>query len=160
VSTSSCRLDSVRTLKSVPGGLWGDSWSQLAGACQILQLHPHLLREADCSFLAKKYRSLCCHAARLCGHFHGRHPQVRHRVAVCTRLARPRVPTSTTTTLSDIRRPGAVRKQPLTTTQALISRLVQEEASYAVKIGNDNSHNTPTDFISTSTAFIAQPLTA
>jgi hypothetical protein len=118
------------------------------------------LREADCSFLAKKYRSLCCHAARLCGHFHGRHPQVRHRVAVCTRLARPRVPTSTTTTLSDIRRPGAVRKQPLTTTQALISRLVQEEASYAVKIGNDNSHNTPTDFISTSTAFIAQPLTA
>jgi hypothetical protein len=48
------------------------------------------LREVHCCFLTKKYGRLCCHAARLCGHYHGPHPQVRHRAAVCTRPARPR----------------------------------------------------------------------
>jgi len=41
--------------------------------------------------------------------------------------------------------------------QALICRVVQEDASYAVKIGNGNSRNMRTDFISTSTAFVASP---
>ena len=34
---------------------------------------------------------------------------------------------------------------------------MQEDASYAVKIGIGNSRNMPTDFISTSTAFVASP---
>lgn len=58
----------------------------------------------------RKNTSAVPHAARLRGHYHGPHTQVRHRAAVCTQLARPRVPTSNTTTLSIIGRPGAVRK--------------------------------------------------
>ena len=42
-------------------------------------------------------------------------------------------------------------------TQALICRLVREGADYEVKFGNGDSCSAPTDFISTSTAFIAQP---
>jgi hypothetical protein len=69
------------------------------------------------------------------------------------------VPTSTTTTLSDNRRDVTMRTQIETSrsSQALICRLVQEDASYAVKIGNGNSRNMRTDFISTSTAFVASP---
>ena len=72
------------------------------------QKFAHCVRQTPVCRLQKDFRQ--GHAAALCGHYHGPHPQVAHRAAVCTRPARPRMPTSTTTMLSDKRRPAAAQK--------------------------------------------------
>ena len=51
------------------------------------------------------------HAAALRGHCHDPHTQVAHRAAVCARPARPRLPTSTATTRSDVRQPAAAQER-------------------------------------------------
>ena len=84
------------------------------GRCRIVRSRHCVRSTVVCVPITKKYGLLCCHAARLCGHYHGPHPQVRHRTAVCTRPARPRVPTSTTTTLSDNRRDVTMRTNHIT----------------------------------------------
>ena len=81
-------------------------WVQFAGA------HGGwALCEACGCLLTRKYRKLCCHAAALCGHYRGPHTRVAHRAVVCARSARPRMPTSTATTPSDVRQPAAAQER-------------------------------------------------
>ena len=90
------------------GGPWPLARIVSCDVCRVSSIAT--LCEVTCCGRTRKIGRAGSHAAALCGHCRGPHPEVAHRAAVCARPARPRMPSSTTTSHPDVRCSAAAQK--------------------------------------------------